>query len=874
MGLRLNHLSASNAKQDGQHRNALVLSGAMYFDPSGDLESKADDHVAGFDGHADAAYIFSGSIGGNDKAVFLGDVVVSGSMTFDGGGQSINSLPMTENRVQLADDSNTLKDDPDLLFDVDANRLVVGDSNNEYAAVYLAADDLRLHSLAEEDVVGITAFNGRKLGLTGSSQMEIAANGLLQINSAGAIQFGSAGDVSFGLAGESYVLMDQTEGVVEFAKDADFARTVAIEGAGTRDEPTLRAADWAQMQGELDVWGPLYASGSITAFSTLDVAGAADFDGGVSANTLAVEDLTAGRVVVAGTGGELEVHDTLQFDGTELSGADITIDAGLTLDVSAGTLTLADDQIAAAKVTGLDGEGLTDTDGVLAVSMQEFGGGDAVDPANDQIVFIDASNSNGNRRDSVADFMSAVAGDGIAASNGVLSADGVLEDLFDLGAAASDGEFIVATGAGAFAYESGNTARTSLGLGTGDSPQFTDLTLAGDLTVNGTTTTVNSTEVTIADKAIVVATGSTDAQVVAAGGAGFKVGDESSPLASFLYDGADSFDLTDHLNLASGQEFKINDTSVLSADTLGSGVVNSSLTSVGTIANGTWNATPIATAYIADLAVTSAKIAADAVNGTKIADESIDSEHYVDGSIDREHLAADIVDGSKIADDSIDSEHYVAGSIDNEHIADATIANAKLVNDSVTLTAGAGMAAIGEVDLGASITVAVDGVLEDLDTLGAAQNDGEFIVATGAGAFAYESGNTARTSLGLGTGDTVQFDRVEIDDANHYLDTDVDGLIIRSAGNIDLSAPSGHIEIDAAIIPSSDNALDLGSSSARFANIYTGDLNLRNDRGDWTLIEENDFISFRNNKTGRRFRMVMEDITGTGTYGPGNDGEM
>ena len=42
-------------------------------------------------------------------------------------------------------------------------------------------------------------------------------------------------------------------------------------------------------------------------------------------------------------------------------------------------------------------------------------------------------------------------------------------------------------------------------------------------------------------------------------------------------------------------------------------------------------------------------------------------------------------------------------------------------------------------------------VLDDLASLGAAANDGEFIVATGAGTFAYESGATARTSLGLGS---------------------------------------------------------------------------------------------------------------------------
>jgi len=76
------------------------------------------------------------------------------------------------------------------------------------------------------------------------------------------------------------------------------------------------------------------------------------------------------------------------------------------------------------------------------------------------------------------------------------------------------------------------------------------------------------------------------------------------------------------------------------------------------------------------------------------------------------------------------------------------------------------------------------------------------------------------------------------------------------------------------LFPKADNSYDLGKADKRYRNIFTGDVNLQNDRGDWTLIEENDFISFRNNMTGRRFRMVMEDITGMGNYGPGNDGEM
>ncbi|MCK4859194.1 MAG: hypothetical protein KAS87_01405, partial [Candidatus Omnitrophica bacterium] len=53
------------------------------------------------------------------------------------------------------------------------------------------------------------------------------------------------------------------------------------------------------------------------------------------------------------------------------------------------------------------------------------------------------------------------------------------------------------------------------------------------------------------------------------------------------------------------------------------------------------------------------------------------------------------------------------------------------------------------------LTISTTGVLEDLNTLGVAAADSQFIVAAGAGAFAYESGSTARTSLGLGSLSTL-----------------------------------------------------------------------------------------------------------------------
>ena len=148
--------------------------------------------------------------------------------------------------------------------------------------------------------------------------------------------------------------------------------------------------------------------------------------------------------------------------------------------------------------------------------------------------------------DTDADSLGLTAGAGLAittdASNDAITfaTDGVLEDLDTLGAASADGEFIVATGAGAFAYESGNTARTSLGLGnasavtfatvntgqganelyamdqnvrTSDSPTFTNLTLSGDLTVEGDTTTLSTSNLTVEDRFVFIATGSAAANV-------------------------------------------------------------------------------------------------------------------------------------------------------------------------------------------------------------------------------------------------------------------------------------------------------------------------------------------------------------------------
>tara|TARA_R100000008_G_C3569291_1_gene161046 strand:+ start:358 stop:1104 length:747 start_codon:yes stop_codon:yes gene_type:complete len=72
-------------------------------------------------------------------------------------------------------------------------------------------------------------------------------------------------------------------------------------------------------------------------------------------------------------------------------------------------------------------------------------------------------------------------------------------------------------------------------------------------------------------------------------------------------------------------------------------------------------------------------------------------------------------------------------------------------------------------------------------------------------------------------------------------------------------------EFNQSILPDSDSQLDLGTTAIRWRNIYaddvyTGDLHLSNERGDWTVIEEENYLTIRNNKNGKRYKLLMEEL--------------
>jgi hypothetical protein len=105
------------------------------------------------------------------------------------------------------------------------------------------------------------------------------------------------------------------------------------------------------------------------------------------------------------------------------------------------------------------------------------------------------------------------------------------------------------------------------------------LIVQGDLTVSGDTTQVNVATLQVEDKNIELSYGDTPTDILADGGGITLKGDTDHTIN--WANATQTWTSSDNFGVASGKHFHVDDNLVLSGDTLGTGVVNSSLTNVG-----------------------------------------------------------------------------------------------------------------------------------------------------------------------------------------------------------------------------------------------------------------------------------------------------
>lgn len=141
----------------------------------------------------------------------------------------------------------------------------------------------------------------------------------------------------------------------------------------------------------------------------------------------------------------------------------------------------------------------------------------------------------------------------------------------------------------------GGAATTlNLGAGTGTTTVNNNLVVSGNLTVNGTSTTIQTATLQVEDQNIELGKVNTPSNATAnGGGITLLAGTDGNKTWNWV-SSTGAWTSSEHINVASVKEYRINGTAVLSETTLGSGVTASSLKSVGTLVVGTWDATTIA----------------------------------------------------------------------------------------------------------------------------------------------------------------------------------------------------------------------------------------------------------------------------------------
>ncbi len=391
------------------------------------------------------------------------------------------------------------------------------------------------------------------------------------------------------------------------------------------------------------------------------------------------------------------------------------------------------------------------------------------------------------------------------------------------GAGGSASSIKAIAGSGAFVDKTGNqtvsgnkTFTGTVDLSSATIPSFSidqNLTIVGNLTVQGTTTTISSSTIDVADKNIELGKVSSPTDTTANGG-GLTLKGTQDHTFNWL-NATDSWTSSEHLELVASKNFRIDGAVVLSKTGLGSTVLASSLTSVGTITSGVWSGTDIGVAH----GGTGASNASDARTNLGVAIGS-DVQAY-DSELDE--LATMAANTAAALADLSQAEVQI--------LDDATVTTAELnILDGVTSTTA-------EINILDGVTAST-AEINKLDGLTATTTELNYI-----------DGVTSNLQTQL--------------DNKQPLDSELTELATMASGAASALADLTGTEVailDGATVTTTELNIVDGSTSATSTTLAAADRMVVNDNGTMVQVAFTDLVTFLENGTVSGF-----DIDG-GTY--------
>ena len=341
---------------------------------------------------------------------------------------------------------------------------------------------------------------------------------------------------------------------VTLAKMAGLARGKFIIGDSSGDPSALALGSAAQFlvsDGDDLIYRSLSGDATMNAAGVLTIGANAVEDSMVNDNVatgLAGDGLTAASGVLA-----IQVSGAIKLTSDKLGLTGSIAGKGLQFEGGADSLSSLEIKVASSggitKSAGSSQKSLAlDMNGLTAA---------AVSVANDSFAIVDADDSNKTKKESIADLMTAVAGDGLAASSGVLAV-GVDDSTIETDSDAlriKDNGVTLAKMAGITrgSIISGDASGDPQALAVGSAHQFlqsdgTDLayvSMSGDATLAAGVLSIGATKVTDAMMNDDVATGLAGAGIAAASGVLALDIDELSALGGTGVDQADHFVFSD-----------------------------------------------------------------------------------------------------------------------------------------------------------------------------------------------------------------------------------------------------------------------------------------------------------------------------------------